>query len=215
PAERAGRTELGSSFQPFPGMFLPVAVFLLVRRGATRDLFDLNGHLFLFRLMSLFLLLILELAVIDHFTDRRLCVWGDLDQVDSASPGLLYRVTRVHYAKRVAVIRYHAYRRDADSLIRTVLGLALTRPVTSSTKSSRDIDLLNQYAISESTSQLLLRDHLLELFHGHLADVPLFAFANRDLAVLKLFVAEYKHIRDLLHLCVANFCPDLIRASIG
>src|SRR5690606_3148120 len=70
------------------------------------------------------------------------------------------------------------------------------------------------FAISQRTHYFLLRDHLLELFHGHLTDVPLFSFANGDLPLFKRFVAEYKHLRYLLHLRVPYLGSDLVAARI-
>ena len=70
-------------------MLHSILVIVIVRARAKLYLFDLNGDLFLFSVVGLFLLFVKKLAVIDDFRDRRLCIRRDLDEIEAAFSSFL------------------------------------------------------------------------------------------------------------------------------
>src|SRR5262245_2616783 len=73
---------------------------MVVRARPEPELFQLSGVLMLFGLALLLGLLILEAAVVQELTDRRLRVRCDLYAVGVAGPGHLYRLSCRDDARR-------------------------------------------------------------------------------------------------------------------
>ena len=92
--------------------------------------------------MGTFLLLVKKLAVIDHLANRRFCVWGNLNEINAAIAGHVDCIACIHYAQCLTFLGHHPDRRNPNAFVRAVKRLAKTRPVSVSTKSSCDKDLL-------------------------------------------------------------------------
>ena len=58
-------------------------IIMMINIGAHLDLFDLNDFLLFAGFVSLFLRLVLELAVVEDFADRGLCLWRNLHQIQA------------------------------------------------------------------------------------------------------------------------------------
>ncbi len=85
--------------------------------GPELDLLDLDHLLPLARLGLLLLLLELELAVVEDLADRRIRVWGDLDQVQTGFLGGLDGGGGGHYPLFFAVLIDEQNARDADVFV--------------------------------------------------------------------------------------------------
>ena len=130
------------------GVFHSVLIIVIVGSGAKLDLLDLNGDLFLFGLVGTFLLFVEKLAIVDHFTNRRLCFRGDLYEVDTAISRLLYRVPRIHNTEQFTILGYNPNGRYAYSFVRPVQRLTKPRLKPIPTKSSSDSCLLCLFTCS-------------------------------------------------------------------
>src|SRR6185369_8580424 len=138
-AERNRSSNFIAFLQPVACSLHSIAVIVVVSTWSKLDLLYRNRYLVLLGLVSFLFLLVEKLSVIDQFTDRRLSVGSDLDEIDTSGSCFLNSIPRIHDAQGFTIFRNNSYRRNADAFIRPVKRLPKTRPLVSSTKSSCDI----------------------------------------------------------------------------
>jgi hypothetical protein len=74
--------------------------------GTHLDFFDLGGPLLLAGFVALFLLLILELAVIEYLANRRIGIWGDLNQIETRLFGFYQGITHTTNPEHFSISTY-------------------------------------------------------------------------------------------------------------
>jgi hypothetical protein len=69
-------------------------IIIFVDIGTNLDFFDFDDFLLLAGFVFLFLLLVFEFAIVELFTNRRLGIRADLDEVQPGFKGAAHRVSR-------------------------------------------------------------------------------------------------------------------------
>jgi len=69
------------------------------------------------RVLIFFRLLVFESSVITDFDDGRLCIWRDLDEIQTCSPSARKRLLGRHDAELFPIFVDHADRSNADLLV--------------------------------------------------------------------------------------------------
>lgn len=92
-------------------------VVVIIRLGTELDLFDLDDGRALLRVIRLFRLLILKLAVVHNTTDRGHGLRRDLDEIESLFFRQTQRFVGRHDAELAAIVADHAHFRYADTTV--------------------------------------------------------------------------------------------------
>ena len=103
--------------QPLACMLHTVVVIVVVSSGSKLNFLNYNCHLFLFRLVCLFLRFILKFPEVDDPANWWVGSWGDFNQVQSFFSRRADGVPHVHYSELFTLVTDYANLRNSNSFI--------------------------------------------------------------------------------------------------